>query len=159
MRPNPFMQVCIVAVCYSSFMIIQQLFVWWRIDLALTIFTQMFYVTLILGGYYLFIDDCFPFIKPPYMPEYYRYEANTQVCFCGNIGSDRWGAHIGVPFTLLVWLKCCLADPGVVKKSTEALYLKSFPYDDLLYAKKSCDTCKIVRYGTSYPPPPPHHYI
>jgi len=88
----------------------------------------MFYISLILGGYYIFTTDAFPFIKPPYLPEYYK-----------------WGAHIGVPATLLVWLICSRADAGVVNKSTESLYLKSFPYDDLLYGEKRCETCKIIR--------------
>jgi len=91
-------------------------------------FMQLFYGSLVIGGYYVFVTDGLPFIRPPYIPTYQGYFA-----------------HIGTAITLIIFLCASISDPGTINKSTVSLFSQSFPYDQILYTEKQCETCKITR--------------
>jgi len=86
----------------------------------------------VLCGYYAYYVNCYPLIRPPI------FTPTESLVF-------TWLADIGVFTTLAVFLICSYSDPGTVTKDTEELYLQSFPYDHMLYDKKECTTCKVVR--------------
>eukprot|EP00026_Physarum_polycephalum_P011437 Phypoly_transcript_11663.p1 GENE.Phypoly_transcript_11663~~Phypoly_transcript_11663.p1 ORF type:complete len:396 (+),score=12.81 Phypoly_transcript_11663:41-1189(+) len=95
-------------------------------------FMQIFYASLVLCGYYAYYINCYPMIKPPLFTA-----SERQVL--------TWIADLSVFVTLAIFMICSYSNPGIVTPATEQLYQQSFPYDNMLYDKKECSTCKIIR--------------
>lgn len=95
-------------------------------------FMQLFYVSLILGGYYLYYVNCYPFLAPPY------FTANESLMYI-------WLSNILVFLTMASFVICSVAESGVVTPTNQNDYIAKYEYDNLLYSKKDCKTCNIVR--------------
>lgn len=57
----------------------------------------------------------------------------------------RFGLTAMVFYTLAHWLYTCTTDPGIITAKTLDRYLNVFPYDGLLYSKKKCQTCGLIK--------------
>jgi hypothetical protein len=91
-------------------------------------FLQAFYLILVLGPFVIFVWNAFPYIPGPFVPSYHRITLTAMVFY-----------------TLAHWLYTCTTDPGVITSKTIDQYLRVFPYDGILYSKKNCPTCGIVK--------------
>eukprot|EP01112_Ceratiomyxa_fruticulosa_P014454 TRINITY_DN4139_c0_g1_i2.p1 TRINITY_DN4139_c0_g1~~TRINITY_DN4139_c0_g1_i2.p1 ORF type:complete len:397 (+),score=59.18 TRINITY_DN4139_c0_g1_i2:68-1192(+) len=92
-------------------------------------YVQIFYCTLILGGYFIWWTNAVPLIPGPYIPEYYKTIT-----------------HFGVVIDLAIFFWCCASDPGTITSKTYKTYKNSFKFDNILYSPgKECSTCKVAR--------------
>lgn len=88
---------------------------------------QLVWAGLVGGGYLLFLRDIFPHMGPHFLP--------THV----------WLSHVLVAATFGTFYLACTADAGTVSRSTAAQHAASFPFDNLVYKPKHCDTCDVAR--------------
>jgi hypothetical protein len=88
---------------------------------------QLVYIGLVGGGYLLYLRDIFPHMGPDFLP--------THV----------WLSHVLVAYTFGTFALACYSNPGVISKATVARFAKSFPFDNLLYKPKVCETCLVDR--------------
>ena len=91
------------------------------------------YLTLAVGGYYLYVMYGFEHIPNPYISEYHKYIA--------------W------PFMLTCYYSyylACATDPGFIRKGGDKAMVeravKRYDYDDIMFYHKSwCDTCEAPK--------------
>lgn len=88
---------------------------------------QLVWIGLVGGGYLLYLRDIYPHMGPDFLP--------THV----------WLSHILVAYTFGTFALACYSNPGVINKATVASFAKSFPFDNLLYKPKVCETCLVDR--------------
>jgi len=91
-------------------------------------FMQILYLSLVLGGYLLFLRDALSHIPNPYLSIYHRMIS-----------------HLSVFVTISLFLMCSKANPGKISKKNVSTFLKSFLFDNMLYTSKRCRTCLIER--------------
>lgn len=89
---------------------------------------QLLYLAILFGGYYAFHVYCMPFIPGPYLPNLHRYTPPAALAL-----------------TLLTFVVACVSDPGVVTVHTVKQVQARYPFDGVLYSRRTCKTCKIVR--------------
>ncbi|KAL6051922.1 putative palmitoyltransferase zdhhc4 [Balamuthia mandrillaris] len=89
---------------------------------------QFLYLSCVVGGYITFIVVAFPFIPGPFIAGYHK----TLSIFA-------------VAWTLFSFIYCSFSDPGLITKTNLRLYREQFPFDNVLYHKRRCETCDIDR--------------
>jgi len=89
---------------------------------------QILYLSLVLGGYAFFIRDALPHIPGPFLSWFHTYIA-----------------HLSVAITISIFAICSWVNPGQVTTDNVERVKKAFPYDDMIYEKKFCKTCKLDR--------------
>lgn len=67
----------------------------------------------------------------------------------------RYTSFFAVGVGVLLFLLTSFSNPGTVTADNVSLYLSAYPYDDVIYSKKECSTCKIQKWVL--PPPLPHY--
>jgi palmitoyltransferase len=93
---------------------------------------QLVYVALVVGCYGLFVVHGYPLIPNRFLAAYHKY--------------------IGVGVFVVCVVTFCLAsfsDAGVVTKSNLATFQREYPYDNLFYHKRECETCRIPKVARS----------
>ena len=63
--------------------------------------------------------------------------------------NQMYAGCVYASFCFWIYIKTCLADPGVVTKNNYKYYTKKHKdcYDEILYEKKNeCSTCKLTKY-------------
>jgi palmitoyltransferase len=68
-----------------------------------------------------------------YIPGYYLGDVHKYTSFLAVI--------VGV----ILFLLTCFSDPGTVNAENVSRYISAYPYDDIIYSKKECSTCKIPK--------------
>ncbi|KDP23575.1 hypothetical protein JCGZ_23408 [Jatropha curcas] len=96
---------------------------------------QIIYLAIIGATYYFIVDSSFSYIPGYYLSGYHRYTSSLAVV-------------VGV----LLFLLTSFSDPGTVKAENVSEYLSAYPYDNIIYTKKECSTCKIFK--KDFPPVP-----
>ncbi|CAG9316038.1 unnamed protein product [Blepharisma stoltei] len=91
-------------------------------------FFQLTYLSLSLGGYYIFYAQAFPFIPNPLVPAIHMY-----------LGSIMY------LLALCTFFAACWKSPGKVTQNNYKKYLSLFPYDNILFKENSCTTCKLQK--------------
>ncbi|XP_037496114.1 probable protein S-acyltransferase 17 [Jatropha curcas] len=89
---------------------------------------QIIYLAIIGATYYFIVDSSFSYIPGYYLSGYHRYTSSLAVV-------------VGV----LLFLLTSFSDPGTVKAENVSEYLSAYPYDNIIYTKKECSTCKIFK--------------
>lgn len=91
-------------------------------------FLQLLYLFFVFGGWALFYFTGFDYIPGPFIAAHHKLFLSIACCYTGF--------HF-------MW--ACSLDPGVITASNQHEYAARYKYDDILYSKKMCDTCKIVK--------------
>ncbi|KAL3625311.1 hypothetical protein CASFOL_030765 [Castilleja foliolosa] len=91
---------------------------------------QLIYILIVGGTYYLIANSSFV-----YIPGYYIS------------GAHRYTSFLAVGFGILLFLLTSFSDPGVVNSTNVSQYLSAYPYDNIIFSKKECTTCKIHLLG------------
>ncbi|KAG6421084.1 hypothetical protein SASPL_117633 [Salvia splendens] len=76
--------------------------------------------------------------------EYYscdRPNPIIQVPFLFNLYTSFLAVGVGI----ILFLLTSFSDPGVVNSSNVSQYLSAYPYDNIIFTEKECDTCKIPK--------------
>jgi len=89
---------------------------------------MIFYLSLVGGGYILFLLYGMEFVPGPFIGIHHKFIF-----------------HIFVWLVLGWFMHVCYADPGTVTQKNFADHLVKYPFDEVLYTKKICATCKIIR--------------
>ncbi len=89
---------------------------------------EIFYVSLVIGGYVLFVRDALPHIPGPYVASYHRYTS-----------------HAAVAVTMAIFVWCCSADPGYITPSNVKQRMSDYPIDNQIYIARFCETCNLDR--------------
>ncbi|KAE8677043.1 putative protein S-acyltransferase 17 [Hibiscus syriacus] len=89
---------------------------------------QIIYLAIIGTTYYIVVKTSFSYIPGHYLSEVHRY-----------------GSFLAVAIGLFLFLLTSFSDPGTVKAENVSLYLYAYPYDNLIFTKKECPTCKIPK--------------
>lgn len=59
--------------------------------------------------------------------------------------SCRYTSFVAVIVGVILFLLTSLSDPGTVNAANVSQYISAYPYDDIIYSKKECSTCKIPK--------------
>ncbi|CAA7399971.1 unnamed protein product [Spirodela intermedia] len=89
---------------------------------------QIFYLSIVGVTYYFIAKSSFR-----YIPGYYVD------------GSHRYLSMVGVSVGGLLFLLTSFSDPGTVNAENVSQYASAYPYDNIIYVKKFCSTCKIPK--------------
>lgn len=90
--------------------------------------TQVFYLTLVFGGYWAFDSTCFDRIPGPYVSSFHRL-----------------AAPLAVLASLAAFFAASFCDPGAVTAQNVGRHLASYPFDGVIFTPKDCPTCRIPR--------------
>ena len=89
---------------------------------------QVFYLTLVCGGYGLYIAKAQNFIPNPYLSFYHKF-----------------AVLLGLILAIGSFISACNHPPGAIRKSTLDKYGSNYEMDEILYMPKECKTCKIPK--------------
>lgn len=92
---------------------------------------QILYLVLVVGGFGLFIVEGYPFLPNQYMAGYHRITGTICMGIC-----------------LLTFVLASGTGPGTVNKDTIDTF-DVYPYDDVLYVKRDCETCESRKVARS----------
>ncbi|KAL1214877.1 putative protein S-acyltransferase 17 [Cardamine amara subsp. amara] len=96
---------------------------------------QIIYLAIVGSTYFLTAKSCFTFIPGYYIGEVHKYTSFVAVI-------------VGVVLFILT----SFCDPGTVNAKNVSQYISAYPYDDIIYSKKECSTCKIPNLCFSFRP-------
>lgn len=60
---------------------------------------------------------------------------------------SRYTSFLAVGVGLFLFVLTSFSDPGVVKSDNVSQYLSAYPYDNIIFSKKECPTCKIPKWA------------
>ncbi|XAR52533.1 Protein S-acyltransferase [Bertholletia excelsa] len=89
---------------------------------------QVIYLAIIGATYYFIVKSSFSYIPGYYLSEVHRYISLLAV----GVG-------------ILLFVLTSFSDPGTVNAENVSQYLSAYPYDDIIFSKKECQTCKILK--------------
>ncbi|GMI84461.1 hypothetical protein like AT3G04970 [Hibiscus trionum] len=89
---------------------------------------QIVYLAIIGTTYYIVVKTSFSYIPGHYLSEVHRY-----------------ASFFGVAIGIFLFLLTSFSDPGTVKAENVSQYLSAYPYDNMIFTKKECPTCKIPK--------------
>ncbi|KAG7576058.1 Palmitoyltransferase DHHC domain [Arabidopsis thaliana x Arabidopsis arenosa] len=89
---------------------------------------QVIYIAIMGSTYFLTAKSSFI-----YIPGYYIGDVHKYTSFLAVI--------VGV----ILFLLTSFSDPGTVNAENVSRYISAYPYDDIIYSKKECSTCKIPK--------------
>ncbi|XP_039019238.1 probable protein S-acyltransferase 17 isoform X2 [Hibiscus syriacus] len=89
---------------------------------------QIIYLAIIGSTYYIIVKTSFQ-----YIPGYYLS------------GVHRYTSLLAVAIGILLFLLTSFSNPGTVTVDNVSHYLSVYPYDNIIYTKKECSTCKLPK--------------
>ncbi|KAG0603985.1 hypothetical protein M758_10G135500 [Ceratodon purpureus] len=89
---------------------------------------QLFYLGILGGCYFTLTFTSLQYIPGPFISAYHRYTGPV-------------AASVG----LCLFLLTSFTDAGTIDKSTVKSHVGVYPFDNVLYEKKTCPTCDVVR--------------
>ena len=89
-------------------------------------FMQLVYLSLVIGGYYVFVAYGFDLIG------LYVHPAHAFVL------------PTVMTLSLMQWLRVCWSDPGVINASNLEAHYRAHPFDGVLYRPKECPTLGVT---------------
>jgi len=89
---------------------------------------QLFYLSIIGGCYFTLTYTSLQYIPGVYISAFHRYTGPA-----------------AASFGLCLFLLTSFTDPGKIDVNTVKSQLETYPFDNVLYMKKSCPTCGIPR--------------
>ncbi|KAL4320038.1 hypothetical protein GQ457_18G007530 [Hibiscus cannabinus] len=89
---------------------------------------QIIYLAIIGSTYCIIVKTTFQ-----YIPGYYLS------------GVHRYTSLLAVAIGILLFLLTSFSDPGTVTVDNISQYLSVYPYDNIIYTKKECSTCKLPK--------------
>jgi hypothetical protein len=93
---------------------------------------QMFYLTLICGGFMLFVSEAYPYIPNSYFSAWHKDAGYAVIFAC-----------------LILYVLCCQVSPGIVRDDS-VHELDVYAYDGVLYCRdKVCTTCGTAKLARS----------
>ncbi|KAJ5075535.1 palmitoyltransferase swf1 [Anaeramoeba ignava] len=92
-------------------------------------FMMLFYVAILIGGFFVFFVWAFPEIIQ--IPTISSWNYVYIFLIIANV--------------ITTFLLCVFTDPGSITKDNVDIYLTHFPPDNLIFFPKFCETCKIQR--------------
>ena len=92
---------------------------------------QIFYLGVVFGGIYMFIAEAYPYIPNPRMHAWHKYTG-----------------YVAMASALVSFVVASTTPPGKITKKTVSIY-DHFPYDDFLYVRRACKTCKTPKLARS----------
>lgn len=91
-------------------------------------FMAIFYNLMLSGGYMIFLWRLQPHVPNSYIPAYHTF---TIPLACG------------LAFNL--FLATAKSNPGIVTPNNVDACLNAYPFDNVLYTSRMCETCKIIK--------------
>lgn len=89
---------------------------------------QIIYLVIISFTYYFAVNSSFAYIPGYYLSATHKY-------------TSFFAAAVGI----LLFLLTSFTDPGTIKAENVSQYLAAYPYDNIIFSKKECSTCKIPK--------------
>ncbi|KAL4341986.1 hypothetical protein GQ457_08G005090 [Hibiscus cannabinus] len=89
---------------------------------------QIVYLAIIGTTYYIVVKTSFSYIPGHYLSEVHRLTS-----------------FFAVAIGIFLFLLTSFSDPGTVKAENVSQYLSAYPYDNMIFTKKECPTCKIPK--------------
>lgn len=94
---------------------------------------QIIYLTLTIGGFYIYIVFGFCHLPGPYASNYHRYTGSILMLIC-----------------YYSYYMACVVDPGKITKLNVKNANKRFDFDNIMYIpKQECRTCKFNKVARS----------
>ncbi|KAK8620238.1 hypothetical protein V6N13_066719 [Hibiscus sabdariffa] len=89
---------------------------------------RIVYLAIIGTTYYIVVKTSFSYIPGHYLSEVHRLTS-----------------FFAVAIGIFLFLLTSFSDPGTVKAENVSQYLSAYPYDNMIFTKKECPTCKIPK--------------
>lgn len=72
------------------------------------------------------------------------------MCYLKFLCAFRYTSLLGVGVGIILFLLTSFSDPGTVTMENVAQYLSAYPYDNTIFFKNDCPTCKIPRFSRHF---------
>ncbi|KAF4731330.1 zinc finger protein [Perkinsus olseni] len=86
---------------------------------------QIVYLSLVVGGYFLYVIFGYPLLPNTYLGEYHKYVGFLVFVLC-----------------IYTFAAASITDPGIITKRNVHAISKIYPMDEILFHEKECSTCK-----------------
>lgn len=91
-------------------------------------FGQLIYLALLGTCYYAYVEYVFPLLADAGLPTWHVYTGTAAALA-----------------TLGTFVLACYSDPGTITHSNVQLHQALYPYDDVIFSMKVCETCLLPK--------------